>query len=421
MNAYTLLIITLLIAGFLLETISDSLNLKNLALKIPEEFKDVYDPSHYEKSLAYQAEGTRFEILRRSFFLIVLLAFIFLGGFNSVDLLARRLAGQLGLGSIGMGVVFLGLLSVLRFLAQLPFSLYDTFVIEERYGFNRTDWKTYVSDVAKGSFLGVLFGAPIMAGILYFFERFGESAWLYAWLGFSAVQILLLFLAPAVILPLFNKFDPLPSNELRSAIERYAHAQNFQLSGIYQMNSSKRSTKSNAFFTGFGRFRRLVLFDTLIEKHTTPELVAVVAHEVGHYKRRHIPKIIALSIGSTGFLFWFLSFFLNNPDLFVTFQMEYVSVHASLVFISFLYAPVLRVLSIFGNWLSRKHEFEADRFSSETTRDPVSMVQALKKLSRDNLSQLTPHPMKIILDYTHPPVLERIHALRGHSPSERSP
>jgi STE24 endopeptidase len=266
----------------------------------------------------------------------------------------------------------------------------------------------------KGLVLGAALGGPILAAVIGFFLKSGSSGWLYAWIAFTVIQLLLTFLAPAVIMPLFNKFDPLPEGELKAEIERFAHKNEFALQGIFRMDSSKRSTKSNAFFTGFGRFRRLVLFDTLIEKHSRDELVAVLAHEIGHFKRKHIQKTIALSIVTTGVMFYVLGLFLNNPSLFAAFGMSQVSVYASLVFVAFLFSPVMRFLSIFTHLLSRKHEFEADEYAVETYGKPDELISALKKLSIDNMSNLTPHPLKVMLDYTHPPILQRIKALRAH-------
>ena len=266
--------------------------------------------------------------------------------------------------------------------------------------------------MTKGTVLMILIGAPIFAGIVWFFQSAGSNAWLYSWIAFTALQLLLTFLAPAVIMPLFNKFDPLPEGDLKEEIQNFAHKQNFALQGIFRMDSSKRSTKSNAFFTGFGRFRRLVLFDTLIEKQSRDELVAVLAHEIGHFKRKHIQKSILLSIVTSGVMFYVLGRFLGNPELFAAFGMENVSVYASLVFVAFLFSPVMRFLSVFTHLLSRKHEFEADEYAVRTYGKPEELISALKKLSIDNMSNLKPHPLKVLLDYTHPPILQRIAALR---------
>jgi STE24 endopeptidase len=229
-----------------------------------------------------------------------------------------------------------------------------------------------------------------------------------------------MFIAPAIIMPIFNKFIPLEEGELKQAIEAYARSQEFKLKGIFTMDGSKRSTKTNAFFTGFGGFRRIVLFDTLVKKHVVKELVSILAHEMGHYKKKHILKSIVISILTTGLMFCILSLFINNRELFAAFKMQETSVYASLLFFGFLYSPIQMVLSIFGNMLSRRHEYDADAYAVNTYKDPVAMIAALKKLSVENLSNLTPHPLKVFLSYSHPPILERIRAIRSISPQSHS-
>ena len=411
MNDYLIFILIVIIGVYALDSLTDLLNLKNLRLPLPDEFKDIFDPKKYQESLCYQRDQTHFALIQRTFSLSTTLLFILLGGFNYVDTAVRALET----GPITTGLLFFAALTGLNFIAHLPFSIYDTFVLEARYGFNKTTVATYCLDLLKGGILGALFGGLIFSAVLYFFDHLGPDAWAYSWLGVTLFQIVLMYLAPAVIMPLFNKFDPLPTGPLRDAIEDYARKTNFQLSGVFQMDSSKRSTKSNAFFTGFGKYRRLVLFDTLIQNHTPEELVSVIAHEVGHFKRKHILKSMILSILTTGLIFYILGLLLNNPQLFAAFQMEHISVYASLVFAGFIYAPLLRIISTLGQMISRRHEFEADAFALETYNNPETLVSALKKLSRDNMSHLTPHPWKVFLDYSHPPVMARIEALRKRS------
>jgi STE24 endopeptidase len=408
MNIYLFFILTCLILVFSLDTLADVLNLTRLRGELPEEFQGTFDPKKYSESLLYQRDKVRFELLQKTVALLLVIPFIFLGGFNAVDEFARSFTHH----PMAMGLLFVGTLSVLKFLTQLPFSIYETFFLETHYGFNKTTPVTFVMDIAKGAVLGSILGGIIFSGIVYFFQTAGPQAWLYSWLAFTTFQIVLMYLAPAVIMPLFNKFNPLPDGPLKKAIQEYAQTRNFQLSGIFTMDSSKRSTKSNAFFTGFGRFRRLVLFDTLISKHTLEELVAVLAHEIGHFERKHIVKSMVISIFTTGLLFYTFALFLNNPDLFAAFKMEHISVYASVVFVGFVCSPFLRLLSFFTQMMSRKHEFEADEFAVQTYGSPEVLISALKKLSVDNLSHLTPHPLKVALDYTHPPILERIQALR---------
>lgn len=413
LNAYFYFIVGLMLLSFLLETLADALNERSLQPELPQEFRGLYDDEKYRSALEYQRANIRFDRVRRTFGLIVTLGFIVLGGFEATD----RFARHFGLGTLATGLIFGGTLLLARSVVNLPFSGYDTFVLEERYGLNKTTAATFLGDLLKGAALAVAIGAPIFALITFFLEKTGPRGWLYSWLGFTAIQLLLAFLAPALILPLFNKFEPIEEGELKREIERFALRQDFHLRGIYKMDGSRRSTRSNAFFTGFGRFRRLVLFDTLIERHTQDELVAILAHEIGHFKRRHIQKSIGVSVLVSLILFYTLGLFLNNPGLFAAFGMRHLSVYASLIFMGFLYGPILRVLSILGNLLSRRFEFEADRYAVEAFDKPQALASALKKLSMDNLSNLTPHPLKVLLDYTHPPVLERIRALQGWSRS----
>jgi STE24 endopeptidase len=407
-NIYLNSLLLLISGGFLLETLSDLLNLTRLNDPLPNEFEGIFDPEKYAQSLSYQKSNTYFDLIQRSFFYLVTITFILSAGFGKVDDLIKGF----GWGPLARGLGFFGVLIGLRFILGLPFMIYNTFVLEERYGFNRTTPNVFVGDLIKGLLLTILIGIPIYYGITFFFENSGQHGWLVAWLAFTLFQILLMYLAPAVIMPLFNKFTPLPEGPIRDAIQVYAKKMNFQLSGIFTMDSSKRSTKSNAFFTGFGKFRRLVLFDSLIEKQNTEELVAIFAHEVGHYARKHIVKGIALSLLPTAAMFYAVALVLNNEDLFKAFSMEGPSIYAGLVFVGLFFGPVSQVLSIFTQALSRKHEYEADHFSVETQGHPEHLISALKKLSRDNLSHLTPHPLKVLLEYTHPPILERIRALK---------
>lgn len=408
LNSYFWLIIALMLLRFLLEVLADTLNARSLQPRLPAEFQGIYDEAKYRAALEYQRENIRFGLVHKTFWVAATIGFMVSGGFEAVDEVARRL----GHGSIVTGLVFCGILLLIRSVLNLPFSWHETFGIEERYGFNRTTHATFLADLVRSAALGTAIGAPILALIILFFEKAGPLGWLYSWIGVTTLQLLLTFLAPAFILPIFNKFEPLGAGELRSEIERFAAGQDFQLQGIYRMDGSRRSTKSNAFFTGFGKFRRLVLFDTLIERHTRDELVAVLAHEIGHFKGRHIQKSIMASVATTGILFYILGIFMDNPALFAAFGMRHLSVYASLVFIAFLYGPILRILSVFSNLLSRRFEFEADRYAARTHGNPEVLIAALRKLSMDNLSNLTPHPLKVLLDHTHPPILQRIQALR---------
>jgi STE24 endopeptidase len=420
MNFYLILVLVLITGNAALDALLDLLSLKQLSnqahLDLPQEFQGVYDPNKYKDALKYQATNYRFHLVSAAVDTPLIIAFIVLGGFNLVDNWAR----SFHFGSVATGLVFVGVLATLRSLMGLPFSIYKTFVIEEKFGFNKTTPRTFIEDLFKGLVIGAVLGGAIFAGILWFFQEAGPLAWLYAWAAFTAVQLILVYLAPILFLPLFNQFKPLEHGELKTSVDQYNEKNHFQMSGIFTMDGSKRSTKANAFFTGFGKFKRLVLFDTLLEKNSTDELMAVFAHEAGHFKLGHIIKRIWLSFFMTLGMFFLFSLFINNEGLFAAFKMDQVSIYASLVIVGFLFSPISRASSLLSLYLSRKAEFEADRYSAETFGRPDAMITALKKLSIDNLSDLKPHWLKVIFDYTHPPVLQRIEALQQFSKENAS-
>jgi STE24 endopeptidase len=417
MNPYLAFVLAMLVGNLVLEWVIARLNLSCLDSRLPDEFIGLYDQEKYARSQDYTRERTRFGLFHSSITTVVTLLFILAGGFNLVDRLARSLVS----GPILTGLVFTLALSVLSGLLSLPFSGYSTFVIEARYGFNRTTVKTFVLDLLKGLLLAVLIGAPVLALALWLFGAAGRSAWIVVWIAVTGFQLFMTYLAPVIIMPLFNRFTALEEGDLKNKVEAYAREQGFKLKGIFKMDGSRRSSKANAFFTGLGRHRRIVLFDTLIEKHPSDELLAILAHEVGHFKLGHIRKMMFASIMHTGLLLFLLSFFIRNPGLSAAFRMEHLSIYASLVFFGFLYSPISTVLSIVMNWLSRRHEFEADQYSVRTTGTPEAFIVALKRLSVDSLTNLTPHPLKVFFEYSHPPVLQRIVALRGLKDSTIGP
>ncbi len=408
MNIYAGIILFFLIGHFVVQLVADTLNLGMLGTELPEEFKDHYDAESYEKSQLYTRARTKFSFVTSTFDLSLLLLFWWAGGFNRLDILTR----QWGFGVVGTGLCFMGILLLAKLLLSLPFSIYSTFVLEEKFGFNKTTAKVFVMDQIKGILLGLVLGAPLLAAILYLFQIGGDAAWLYCWLTAAIFILVVQFIAPTWIMPLFNKFTPLEEGELRTAIMDFAGLVDFDLQNIFVMDGSKRSSKSNAFFTGFGKHKRIALFDTLIEQHTTRELVAVLAHEIGHYKKKHILQGMVLSILHMGFIFFFLSIFLTSRGLFDAFGMEHMSIYAGFIFFSLLFTPVDTILSIGLQALSRKNEFEADHFAASHLKESVSLITALKKLSVTNLANLTPHPFYVMLHYSHPPLLKRLEALK---------
>lgn len=410
-NGYFVFIVITVIGFYLLDVCGRVLNLSALQPELPGEFSDTFDAEEYSKSQKYTREGSRFRILEDTVSLIVFLAFWWLGGFRWVDDFARGFTDW----QIVHGLMFALVLYIGSQLISLPFELYSTFVIEEKFGFNKTTIGTFLLDQLKGLLLAAAIGAPLLAAIFYVFGKFGPNAWLYGWLLTAGFSLLMMYLAPQVILPLFNKFKPLEDGELKAEIQSMSEKCQFPLTEVFEIDGSKRSTKSNAFFTGIGKNKKIALYDTLIKNHGTNELVAVLAHEIGHYKKNHIYQTLVLSILQMGILFFLLGRFLKNPGLFEAFGIsaDNVSVYGSLIFFMFLYEPVSKLLSVGMMMLSRKNEFEADAYAADVTGRPQDLITGLKKLSKDNLSNLTPHPFYVFMNYSHPPMLQRIAALRG--------
>ena len=411
MNVFGIVILISLLLEFILELTGNLLNLRSLKLEVPAVLQDVYKPEEYRKSQEYLRVKTKFGILSSSFNLAVLLAFWFLRGFNRLDVVVR----SWNLNQIESGLLYIGILVLAYSLLELPFSIYGTFVIEQRFGFNKTTGRLFVTDMVKNLLLGAVFGGALLAGVLAFFQYAGNYAWLYCWAGVVIFSLAVQFLAPTLIMPLFNKFTPMETGELREAILKYADSVNFPLKNVFVMDGSKRSAKLNAFFTGFGRNKRIALFDTLVAQYSIPEIVGVLAHEVGHYKKKHVLQGMTISIVQTGVIFFILSLFIKSPGLYKAFYMENISIYSGLLFFILLYTPLQLVLSIVFQVVSRKNEYEADLFAAETIDKPQTMITALKKLSSKNLSNLTPHPFYVFLNYSHPPLLERITAIQKNT------
>jgi len=398
-----------LIGYYLLDSVAKILNVRNLGDKVPSEFLGVYEPDRYRESQRYLQMKTRLELASATVDLACLLLFWSLGGFERLDFWLRSLQQ----GPVVTGILYLGILAAAREVLELPFEAYATFVIEQQFGFNRATLKTFVLDRLKGWALAALLMVGFLTVVLGLLERFGLQIWPVAWLLTAAVSILLMYLAPKVILPLFFKFSPLPAGPLREAILTYCQKRKFALRDLLVIDGSRRSSKANAFFTGFGKNKKIALFDTLIENHSVPELIAVLAHEVGHCKHRHVIQHFIFAQINLCFLFVLASLCLSRPELYATFGVTHASYYVGFALFSLLVQPLAIILGVVLNFLSRRHEFEADRFAGETTGEPGALILALKKLSKDSLSNLTPHPLLVGLHFTHPPVLERIRALRN--------
>jgi STE24 endopeptidase len=416
MNIFGWIILITLLTKFAVDLISQWLNLRSLDPKVPESFADIYDPQKYAQSQEYTEITTRFHLIESAFHLLVLLLFWFLHGFDWLDQIVR----SIGFGPITSGLIYIGALAFAGLLLGLPFRLYSTFVIEERFGFNRTNLRMFVIDYLKMLALGIVLGTPLLGFILWFFERTGSMAWVYSFIFATVFMMIVQFIAPRWLAPIFNKFTPLPDGELKTAISDYAAMVNFRFKDIYVMDASKRSSKANAFFAGFGRNKRIALFDTLVQQQTVPEVLAVLAHEIGHYKKHHVPIMISVTLAQTAVVFYLLSLFLKSRGLFEAFYMSEPSVYAGLLFFGLLYEPISSVLSLVFLILSRRHEYQADRFAVRTLKDGEHLASGLKKLSLANLSNLTPHVLYVFLHYTHPPLLKRIEAIYAEAAQVQS-
>jgi len=408
MNFYLVIILTALTLEFLVNRITGMLNIKSLSSALPEEFKNIYDEEKYSSSQGYTRTNEKFDMAADTFSYVIIICMIVFGFFNIIDIWVRNFGFQ---SEVLNGLIFFGLFILIQDIISSPFSLYKIFVIEEKYGFNKMSLSTYILDKLKSLLLMVLLGGPLLSLILYFFETFENNAWLYAWCIVSGFILILQPLFTTFIAPLFNTFTPLEEGELRIAIESYAENVDFPISRIDVMDGSKRTSHSNAYFSGIGKRKRIALFDTLLEKQTSQEILAIVAHEVGHFKKKHIQQGILISVLNSGIMFYLISVFMKNQLLFEAFQMNQISVYGSLLFFQILFSPLSSVISVLANALSRRNEFEADEYSAKTTGEPENLISGLKKLTVENLGNLTPHPLNVFLNYSHPPVLERIRAL----------
>jgi len=420
-NFMTVIIVVGVFVLWNLELAATLLNLKAFPTAVPPDLADLMDAEKLGQARDYLRVNARFGILQSSVSLTVLLVFWVLGGFGWLDGAATAAAHAWGGAQLTAGLLFITALVLGQALLGLPFAVYDTFGIEAQFGFNRSTPRTFVLDRLKALVLAALLGLPLLAAVLWIFGHVAH-AWLWAWAVVTGFQLGLTYLAPSWIMPLFNKFTPMPEGELKQAIEALGERCRFPLSGVFVMDGSKRSTKANAFFTGLGKRKKIALFDTLIAKSSQAELLGVLAHEIGHFRCGHIKQRLAVGILQSAVIFFLLGL-ATNPHgafarlLFDAFGVASISPHVGLVLFSILLEPVSKLLGVLANAWSRKHEFEADAYAAAVTADGNALGEALKKLSVDHLSHPTPAALRVWLDYSHPPLLQRIAALRQAPPA----
>ncbi len=410
-NFMSVIILVGVFALWKLEFAATLLNLKAFPDSVPKALEGLMDDAKLDQARAYLRVNARFGILQSTVSLVVLLVFWSIGGFAWLDDFARSFTPS----PLVAGLIFLSLLLLGQSLISLPFSIYDTFVIEQKFGFNRSTPKTFILDRLKGLALAAVIGLPLMAAGLWIFGNVSH-AWLWAWIVVTAFQLILTYLAPSLIMPLFNKFTPMPDGALKQQIEALGVKCGFPLTGVFVMDGSKRSTKANAFFTGLGTRKKIALFDTLVEKSSQPELLGVLAQEIGHFRCGHIKQRLAVGIVQMAVIFFLLGL-ATDPDgkfarlLFDAFGVQQISPHVGLVLFSILLEPVSKALGVLANAWSRRHEFEADAYAAKVTGDGAALGEALKKMSADHLSHPSPAPLRVWLDYSHPPLVERLATL----------
>ncbi len=410
MTAQTLFTIILLITivSYVIEQWIGYLNTTTRSNVLPEALTGFYDQQTYSKQQDYERDNYRFELFSETFSLLLVLAMLLLSGFAWADSFVRAYSGS----AIVQALLFFGILGLVSDILNIPFDIYHTFVIESRYGFNKTTIKTFIFDKLKGWLLAAIVGGGVLSLIVFIYERSGDWFWVLAWISISTFTLFLSYFYTTLLVPLFNKLAPLPKGELRDAIEQVARKANFNLKDISIMDGSKRSTHGNAYFSGFGRKKSIVLFDTLINDHSVDELTAILAHEIGHYKKKHVVKGLLSGILQTGILLFVLSLLLKSPLLAFALGSSVPSFHLAVVAFGILYSPFSTVLGIVLNSMSRKHEYEADRFALSLSK-PGALQQALKRLSVKNLSNLTPHPWYVFVHYSHPALLQRLAAIQS--------
>jgi len=402
------IIIAISVAGFLFDTFLEILNARHRRTDIPAEVASFYDKDKYLKSLEYQRVKTNFSFLSGGVSFVISLLMLLLGGFGYIDSLLRPHIHD----EILLALTFFGIILVASDILSLPFQLYSTFVIEERFGFNKTTMGTFLADKIKGYIMGALIGGALLSLLIFLVNKFGPQFWILFGMVAAVFVLVINLFYTSWILPLFNKLTILPDGDLKSAITDFSKKVSFPLDNIFVMDGSKRSSKANAFFSGIGAKKKIVLYDTLIANHTTEELVAVLAHEVGHFKKKHIVLSLVLSVIQIFFVLFVLSLMIFNEDLSIALGGTQQAIHLNLIAFAILFSPISAITGLLMTLLSRKNEYEADAYAKETYSG-VALGEALKKLSVDTLSNLYPHPAYVFFHYSHPPLLQRLAALNS--------
>jgi STE24 endopeptidase len=391
---------------FIIEQYLDWRNSRHFNDPVPAELKDIFDADEYQKSQAYKKVNYRFSTLTSILSFITILIFLFAGGFALIDRWVNHITDK----SLLQSLYFFGILLIAGSILTLPFSYYQTFVIEEKFGFNKSTRKLFFTDQIKSLLISIIIGGALMTAFIWFYQKTGKNFWLYAWAIMAVFSILINLFYTSVFVPLFNKLSPLEDGELKDKLQQLAGKVSYNLDKIFVIDGSKRSSKANAYFSGFGPKKKVVLYDTLIKDLTPDEITAVLAHEIGHYKKKHIIYNLLISLLTTGFMLYLLSLMIDNPVLAQALGVPEAKFHIGLVAFALLFTPVSFVLGIFSNWLSRKFEYQADNFAKKH-HNAKDLISGLKTLSKNNLSNLTPDKWYVKIHYSHPTLLQRIRNL----------
>jgi STE24 endopeptidase len=409
-NTLLIVILSITVVSYLFDQILDYINLKSQRTDIPKEIEAFYEKEKYLKSLAYHRALAKFSFITSGFSFLLSVSMLLSGGFGWIDGWLRPYFDN----EIFLALTFFGVLMLASDILTIPFQWYSTFVIEEKYGFNKTTLKTFITDKLKGYLLAAIVGGSLLSALVYLIQTIGPNFWIWFSVLAAIFVLFINMFYTSLILPMFNKLTVLPDGELKTAIENFSKKVNFPLDSIFIIDGSKRSKKANAFFSGIGKKKKIVLYDTLIENHTTDELIAVLAHEVGHFKKKHIIWGYILSILQIVFTLFVLSRMIYAENVSLALGGSQLAIHLNLLAFGILFSPISGITGLFMNMYSRKNEFEADAYAKETF-DGTALSNALKRLSVDSLSDLYPHPLYVFFHYSHPPLLKRLAALSGLS------
>ena len=401
------LLLVIVTISFLFELISGLLNFNSFDKPLPENVRNIFSKDEYSKSQSYKKANFKFGLISSIYGFLIIFIVLYFGLLGELDSYLRNITFE---NEISLSILFFLSIFLISDLIKIPFQLYKIFVIEANFGFNTMKISTFLVDKIKSYIISSFFIVILITPLLLFIMLYPESFWIYFWMLISAFLIFANIFYTSLIVPLFNKLEVLKDGELKQKLDDFSIKVNFPLSNIFVINGSLRSKKANAFFSGLGKNKKIVLYDTLIKNHSVDELVAVLAHEIGHYKLNHVKTNMAISVVTTGFMLFILSNFIFNSQVSYALGGNVSFRHLEIFAFFIIYSPVSSLISILMNIKSRKNEYEADEYAVKNF-EKKPMVDALKRLSKDNLTNLTPHPLYEFINYSHPSISKRLYSI----------